>query len=497
MDDYRTDISNLGAALRKGIEKVISTIGIHEVRGYARLFSCDRPQAGADRDLRHARLLRLRARRHRLRRARRATATSAGAILAGGRGRRSPARRSASTRRSTRRPSPPRTAPAATRTTRRRCASSSWSSPISLRHILDLRSDRRPLPDASAEVGLHSYPIVISSMSFGSQGEVAYRAYAEAAKRINIVAMNGEGGEIQDMYGALPALARPAGRLGPLRRDQRDDQLVLPGRDQDRPGREAWRGRPPAGPQGHRAKVAQARNATAGTDLISPSNNHDLYSIEDLAELIDELKTANPDVRVSVKVPGGAEHRHDRRWHRQGGRRHHHAVRLRGRHRRRALARAAARRPALGHRHARRAPGADGGRDPLPRRDLGRRRLPARPRHREAALPRRQPRRLRNARDGVARLHDLPRLPARHLPRGHRHPDRVGGGGAAQGAQEVHAAGLRALRSRAARDSSRRWGRRCARSPPSLGFERAQDLVGRSDLLVQARAIAPSWTSTS
>src|SRR5918998_1973069 len=50
-------------------------------------------------------------------------------------------------------------------------------------------------------------------------------------------------------------------------------------------------------------KVAQARNATPGTDLISPSNNHDLYSIEDLAELIDELKTANPDVRVSVKVP--------------------------------------------------------------------------------------------------------------------------------------------------------------------------------------------------
>jgi glutamate synthase (NADPH/NADH) large chain len=49
--------------------------------------------------------------------------------------------------------------------------------------------------------------------------------------------------------------------------------------------------------------VAAARNASPGTDLISPSNNHDLYSIEDLAELIDELKTVNPDVRVSVKVP--------------------------------------------------------------------------------------------------------------------------------------------------------------------------------------------------
>ena len=39
VDDYRTDLDNLGSAMRKGIEKVISTIGIHELRGYARLFS--------------------------------------------------------------------------------------------------------------------------------------------------------------------------------------------------------------------------------------------------------------------------------------------------------------------------------------------------------------------------------------------------------------------------------------------------------------------------
>jgi glutamate synthase (NADPH/NADH) large chain len=76
--------------------------------------------------------------------------------------------------------------------------------PVSLRHLLEVRPDRPPVARASAEVGLHSYPIVISSMSFGSQGEVAYRSYAEAAKQINIVAMNGEGGEIQDMYGRYP-----------------------------------------------------------------------------------------------------------------------------------------------------------------------------------------------------------------------------------------------------------------------------------------------------
>ena len=50
-------------------------------------------------------------------------------------------------------------------------------------------------------------------------------------------------------------------------------------------------------------QVAAARQTTPGVALISPSNNHDLYSIEDLAQLIDELKTANPKARVSVKIP--------------------------------------------------------------------------------------------------------------------------------------------------------------------------------------------------
>ena len=176
--------------------------------------------------------------------------------------------------------------------------------PISLRHILDLQSDREPIPTEQADpgVGLHDYPIVISSMSFGSQGETAYRAYAEAAKRANIIAMNGEGGEIQDMYGKYPLWRGQqvaSGRFGVTSEMLNSSYLVeikigqgaKPGEGGHLPGKKVT------------AKVAQARNATEGTDLISPSNNHDLYSIEDLAELIDELKTANPDVRVSVKVP--------------------------------------------------------------------------------------------------------------------------------------------------------------------------------------------------
>ena len=50
-------------------------------------------------------------------------------------------------------------------------------------------------------------------------------------------------------------------------------------------------------------KIAATRHATQGIDLISPSNNHDIYSIEDLSQFIEELKTANPKARVAVKVP--------------------------------------------------------------------------------------------------------------------------------------------------------------------------------------------------
>ena len=193
-------------------------------------------------------------------------------------------------------------------------------------------------------------------------------------------------------------------------------------------------------------KVAAARNAAPGTDLISPSNNHDLYSIEDLAELIDELKTVNPDVRVSVKVPvvpnigtiglgiakAGADIITLSGFEGGTGAARQHALRHVGL-------------PSdIGTRAVHRALMEAG--HPQPGRDLGRRRLPPRPRHRQAALPRRQPGRLRHPGDGQPRLHDLPRLPARHLPRRHRDPDRDGRAGPGARAEEVHAAGGRRRR---------------------------------------------------
>jgi glutamate synthase (NADPH/NADH) large chain len=300
MDDYRTDMSNLCAALRKGIEKVISTIGIHEVRGYARLFSCIglKPELSAifetpayfgserggtgfaelDRDGDERRRVLAGADEGRPGKTFRFYPKIYKAAVAAANG------------------------SASYEDYSERVRELELEQPISLRHLLDLRSDREPVPAASAEVGLHSYPIVISSMSFGSQGEVAYRAYAEAAKRLNVVAMNGEGGEIPDLYGRYPLWRGQqvaSGRFGVTGEMLRSSYLAeikigqgaKPGEGGHLPARKVTE------------RVAQARNATPGTDLISPSNNHDLYSIEDLAELIDELKTVNPDVRVSVKVP--------------------------------------------------------------------------------------------------------------------------------------------------------------------------------------------------
>jgi glutamate synthase (NADPH/NADH) large chain len=137
-------------------------------------------------------------------------------------------------------------------------------------------------------------------MSFGSQGEIAYRAYAEAAFRLNMLSLNGEGGEIPDLLGKYPfnrGIQIASGRFGITAETINATNLIeikvgqgaKPGEGGHLPARKVTQ------------KVAAARHARPGVDLISPSNNHDIYSIEDLAQFIEELKTINPKARVAVK----------------------------------------------------------------------------------------------------------------------------------------------------------------------------------------------------
>ncbi len=179
------------------------------------------------------------------------------------------------------------------------------SNPVSIRNILDFRYDESSAIDPNkVDLGItsHRLPFLISSMSFGSQGEIAYRAYAEAAFRLNMLSLNGEGGEIPDLLGKYPfnrGIQIASGRFGITAETINSTNLIeikvgqgaKPGEGGHLPARKVTQ------------KVAAARHARPGVDLISPSNNHDIYSIEDLAQFIEELKTINPKARVAVKVP--------------------------------------------------------------------------------------------------------------------------------------------------------------------------------------------------
>ncbi|NEW08091.1 glutamate synthase [Paenibacillus sp. SYP-B3998] len=183
--------------------------------------------------------------------------------------------------------------------------------PISIRHIAGfdfekaLSEGRKALDPSQVDISIgdHSLPMLISSMSFGSQNETAFRAYAEAGERLNMVTMNGEGGEIKDMLGRYKKTRGAqvaSGRFGVNVElanavaflEIKIGQGAKPGEGGHLPGSKVT------------AKIAAARNATIGSDLISPSNNHDIYSIEDLAQIISELKEGSGrKAKIIVKIP--------------------------------------------------------------------------------------------------------------------------------------------------------------------------------------------------
>jgi glutamate synthase (NADPH/NADH) large chain len=301
--DKHDRLYNVISALQKGLEKVISTMGTHELRGYGRIFA----SIGVGSDI--ARVVEMRnfcgsstsgltfARMDELAQARYDIARSETPVKKREDMRFYPkvwkfASNAASGKGSYEDYS-------------NRVQSLEQDTPISLRHLLDLRLDRRAPVDkalVSTKIGRHEFPLELSSMSFGSQGETAFRAYAEAARRLNIVCLNGEGGEISDMYGKFRhnrGQQVASGRFGvSIEMLNASDYIEIkigqgakPGEGGHLPGKKVS------------VKVAAARHATPGVDLISPSNNHDIYSIEDLAQIVEELHTANPNAKVSVKVP--------------------------------------------------------------------------------------------------------------------------------------------------------------------------------------------------
>ncbi|MEM8839954.1 MAG: glutamate synthase large subunit, partial [Pseudomonadota bacterium] len=146
------------------------------------------------------------------------------------------------------------------------------------------------------------------AMSFGSISREAHTTLARAMNRIGGKSNTGEGGEERDRYEELPdgspnpersAIKQVAsGRFGVT-----TEYLVNSDMIQIKVAQGA---KPGEGGQlpGHKvdALIAKTRHSTPGVGLISPPPHHDIYSIEDLAQLIFDLKNVNPVADISVKL---------------------------------------------------------------------------------------------------------------------------------------------------------------------------------------------------
>jgi glutamate synthase (NADPH/NADH) large chain len=169
------------------------------------------------------------------------------------------------------------------------------------------------------ELGLTSVPLdevepatsivkrfATGAMSFGSISKEAHETLAIAMNSIGAKSNTGEGGEESERYRPLPdgrskrsAIKQVAsGRFGVT-----TEYLVNADVMQIKVAQGA---KPGEGGQlpGHKvdAKIARVRHSTPGVGLISPPPHHDIYSIEDLAQLIFDLKNVNPRADVSVKL---------------------------------------------------------------------------------------------------------------------------------------------------------------------------------------------------
>jgi glutamate synthase domain-containing protein 2/glutamate synthase domain-containing protein 1/glutamate synthase domain-containing protein 3 len=147
---------------------------------------------------------------------------------------------------------------------------------------------------------------VSSAMSFGSISKEAHENLAIAMNRIGAMSNSGEGGEDETRF-KPPANGdskmSKIKQVASARFGVNSNYLVHAEELQIKIAQGA---KPGEGGQlpGHKVDevIAKVRHSTPGVMLISPPPHHDIYSIEDLAQLIFDLKNANPDARISVKL---------------------------------------------------------------------------------------------------------------------------------------------------------------------------------------------------
>jgi glutamate synthase (NADPH/NADH) large chain len=176
-----------------------------------------------------------------------------------------------------------------------------------LRGLFEFTPTREPVPlDEVEPVESIVRRFATGAMSYGSISAEAHEALAIAMNRMGARSNSGEGGEDAERYvvdangdsrrSAVKQVA--SGRFGVTSHylvNADDIQIKIaqgakPGEGGQLPGYKVY------------PWIARTRHSTPGVGLISPPPHHDIYSIEDLAQLIHDLKNANPQARVHVKL---------------------------------------------------------------------------------------------------------------------------------------------------------------------------------------------------
>jgi len=178
---------------------------------------------------------------------------------------------------------------------------------LTLRSLLTLVPSTKPLPlDDVESVASIVKRFSSGAMSYGSISEEAHTTLAVAMNRLGAKSNTGEGGEDEERFdtsdpqhntrSAIKQVA--SGRFGVTSQflvNADDLQIKMaqgakPGEGGQLPGTKVY------------PWIAKTRHSTPGVGLISPPPHHDIYSIEDLAQLIYDLKCANDQARVHVKL---------------------------------------------------------------------------------------------------------------------------------------------------------------------------------------------------
>jgi len=171
-----------------------------------------------------------------------------------------------------------------------------------LRGLLEIKDSHEPIPLDEVEPAASIVKrFATGAMSFGSISKEAHETLAQAMNRIGGKSNTGEGGEDEERYhddrrSAIKQVA--SGRFGVTTNYLVNaDELQIKMAQGAKPGEG---GQLP----GHKVDetIARVRHSIPGVGLISPPPHHDIYSIEDLAQLIYDLKNVNPRARISVKL---------------------------------------------------------------------------------------------------------------------------------------------------------------------------------------------------